>query len=102
MSDFPGDKKAVTLHACGAKARRQEVYVEQGVIFKGSGWAGRSSIPPPPPSPPETSKNTPEEHFERLDSYAEKQYKHDTNVRPYVREEVERRRREVRGVEETS
>ena len=84
-----------TLSACGEPARRQEVYREQGVIFTGGGWAGKSSIAAPPdaPDPPTSEGESPEVHFEKLDEFAGRQFDHDSNVRPYIREGVEKKRR---------
>jgi len=71
--------------ACGKPARRRQVYREQGVIFKGGGFT-KTVVPPAPPSPPSSAGESTDVHFERLDEFADKQYDHDKNVRPYVKE----------------
>jgi len=69
----------------GLPAERQAVYRDQAVIFRGGGWT-RSVVPPAPPDPPSSAGESTDVHFEKLDEFAEKQYKYDRNVRPAVKE----------------
>lgn len=91
VPDFPGDREAVTLHACGAKATRHAVYRDQGVVFKGDGFT-KSVLPPPPPPMSSTAGETVAVDFEIKDEFAKESYEHDKNVRPYVKEEIRKRK----------
>jgi len=69
---------------CQLPAKRQAVYRDQAVIFSGPGWT-RSVVPPPEPLPPSSAGESTDVHFEKLDEFAEKQYKYDKEVRPEVK-----------------
>ncbi|KKN82288.1 hypothetical protein LCGC14_0311010 [marine sediment metagenome] len=90
--------KETSCSFCGSLAVRDEVYKDQGVIFKGGGWGGKSAIASPPesPSPPSSEGESPDVNFEKLDQFAQENYDHDRNVRPYVKEEADKERRRKR------
>lgn len=83
------DDDEIACPACGLRARREAIYREQGILFKGGGWGGKSSIPPPPEAPTSEGES-PDTHFEKLDEFAERHYDHERNVVPYKREEADR------------
>ena len=70
---------------CQLPAKRNAVYREQGVIFKGVGFT-TTAIPPLPPKP-ETKAGEPVADWEeKLHEFADKQYQHDTNYRDESKE----------------
>ena len=86
IPDFPGDRRAITLHECGLPAKRHAVYRNQGVIFKGEGFT-KSVVAPPPPDPKSTQGLTSDEAVEVWDDIAKEAYQYDKNDRPYLYEE---------------
>ena len=85
----PGGGNRLYPIRCSLMARRQAVYRDQSVIFSGPGWT-RSVVPPPEPPPPSSAGESTDVHAEMLDDFAKKQYEHDRNVRPYVKEAKKR------------
>lgn len=75
------DDEILHCPGCGGKKRREAVYRDQGVIYKGEGFT-KQVVPPPAPRPQSSKDLTTEEHAEALDDFAKKHYDHDRNTRP--------------------
>ena len=74
------DDEILHCPGCGEERKREAVYRDQGVIYKGDGFT-KQVVPPPAPTPSSSKGLSTEDHAGQLDEFAKEHYAHDRNTR---------------------